>query len=128
MKQILKRVGRWGKRMAIASATAIVVIGTYHKLTEAPPHQPEETEQIRGMWMTHVGNAFYAATGQLDDVFHQLSRLNFNRVYISVYNDRGDLPQQGEPPQSGNPFDAGEFPQSSDPPRRSPGPQDLWLV
>lgn len=44
--------------------------------------------------MTHVGNAFYAWTGQLDDVFHQLSRLNFNQVYISVYNDGVTYPSK----------------------------------
>lgn len=56
-------------------------------MTEAPRHKPQSYQPIRGVWITHVGNAFYAYTGQLDNVFHQLSRLNFNRVYVGVYND-----------------------------------------
>jgi uncharacterized lipoprotein YddW (UPF0748 family) len=71
----------------------LVIIGTllslliYTKITEAPAHQPSDYQTIRGVWLTHVGNSFYAVTGQLDNVFHQLSRLNFNTVYLSVYND-----------------------------------------
>ena len=74
------------KFMTIFFLVIGVIIG-WNKITEKPPHQPQNSQQIRGVWMTHVGNAFYAYTGQLDDVFHQLSRLNFNRVYVGVYND-----------------------------------------
>ncbi len=74
------------KFMTIFFLVIGVIIG-WNKITEMPPHQPQTSQNIRGVWMTHVGNAFYAYTGQLDDVFHQLSRLNFNRVYVGVYND-----------------------------------------
>ncbi|MGF1537899.1 MAG: glycoside hydrolase family 10 protein [Elainellaceae cyanobacterium] len=90
----MKRFKAWIKRGAIASVSVILAIGGCQKLTEAPPHQPQNSEEIRGVWMTHVGNAFYAGIGQLDDVFHQLSRLNFNRVYISVYNDGVTYPSK----------------------------------
>lgn len=42
----------------------MIVIGGCQKITKAPPHQPQPSEKIRGVWMTHVGNAFYAGTGQ----------------------------------------------------------------
>ncbi len=55
-------------------------------LTIAPPHQPQSSNLIKGVWLTHLGNSFLIYTTAIDNVFHQLSRLNFNRVYISVYN------------------------------------------
>ncbi|NEQ46102.1 MAG: family 10 glycosylhydrolase [Leptolyngbya sp. SIOISBB] len=93
----MKRLSKWLKRLkqgAIFFIIAIFLILIFQKVTEAPPHQPQTSQVIRGVWMTHVGSAFYAWTGQLDDVFHQLSRLNFNRVYISVYNDGVTYPSQ----------------------------------
>ena len=90
----MKRLKRWIRKGLIVAISAIIVISGCQKITEAPPHQPQTNPEIRGVWMTHVGNAFYAATGQLDDVFHQLSRLNFNRVYVSVYNDGVTYPSK----------------------------------
>ncbi|MGK7932065.1 MAG: glycoside hydrolase family 10 protein [Microcystaceae cyanobacterium] len=80
---INKKIVKFAKIFIIVS---LLIVGC-NRLTQAPPHQPQDSSTIRGVWLTHVGNAFYAYTGQLDNVFHQLSRLNFNRVYISVYND-----------------------------------------
>ncbi len=34
-----------------------------------------------------MGNAFLTYTTLTDNVFHQLSRLNYNRVYVDVYNN-----------------------------------------
>lgn len=72
----------------------ILFVGGCNKITEAPPHKPLDSDIIRGVWMTHVGNAFYYHTGQLDNVFHQLSRLNFNTIYVSVYNDGVTYPSK----------------------------------
>ncbi len=52
----------------------------------APPHQPQPSNLIKGVWLTHLGNSFLTYTTTIDNVFHRLSTLNFNRVYISVYN------------------------------------------
>ncbi len=93
----MKRLSRCLKRLkrgATFAILAIFLIAVFQKITEAPPHQPQNSQVIRGVWMTHVGTAFYAWTGQLDNVFHQLSRLNFNRVYISVYNDGVTYPSK----------------------------------
>jgi uncharacterized lipoprotein YddW (UPF0748 family) len=56
-------------------------------LTTAPNHTPQKSELIKGMWLGHVGNAFLTYTGLTDNAFHQLSRLNYNRVYVDVYNN-----------------------------------------
>ncbi|MEO0532668.1 MAG: family 10 glycosylhydrolase [Cyanobacteria bacterium P01_A01_bin.123] len=90
----MKRLKAWVRKGLVVAISVIVVISGCQKITEAPPHQPQTSQEIRGVWMTHVGNAFYAATGRLDDVFHQLSHLNFNHVYISVYNDGVTYPSQ----------------------------------
>lgn len=93
----MQLLSKWLKRLKQVVTLAIIAIFlilVLQKVTEAPPHQPQTSQVIRGVWMTHVGNAFYAWTGQLDNVFHQLSRLNFNRVYISVYNDGVTYPSQ----------------------------------
>jgi len=82
------------KKVTALLIGAIVLIGGCNKITKAPPHQPQNSQIIRGVWMTHVGNAFYVYTGQLDNVFHQLSRLNFNRVYLGVYNDGVTYPSK----------------------------------
>ncbi|ELR96357.1 glycoside hydrolase family 10 protein [Gloeocapsa sp. PCC 73106] len=65
----------------------LLIVTGCTKITEAPPHQPQQEQVIKAVWLTHVGNAFYTYTGRLDDVLHQISRLNFNRVYVGVYNN-----------------------------------------
>lgn len=82
------------KQSVIFFISAILLIIVFNTVIEAPIHQPQNSQVIRGVWITHIGNAFYAWTGQLDNVFHQLSRLNFNRVYISVYNDGVTYPSK----------------------------------
>jgi uncharacterized lipoprotein YddW (UPF0748 family) len=81
-------------KIAKALTLIVVAIAGCNKITQAPPHQPQNQQEIQGVWLTHLGTAFYVYTGQLDNVFHQLSRLNFNRVYVSVYNDGVTYPTQ----------------------------------
>ncbi len=90
MKRWRKCVRRW----LLFMLSVVVIVGGCLKITEAPPHQPEATSPIQGVWLTHVGTAFYASTGQLDNIFHQLSRLNFNHVYVCVYNNGVTYPSQ----------------------------------
>jgi uncharacterized lipoprotein YddW (UPF0748 family) len=65
------------------AAIAIVLINW---LTTASLHTPQASKQIKGVWMTHVGTAFLSYTSLIDNTFNELSRLNFNRVYVDVYN------------------------------------------
>ena len=60
----------------------------------APSHQPQPSSLIKGVWLTHLGNSFLAYTTTIDNVFHRLSTLNFNRIYISVYNKGTIYPSQ----------------------------------
>jgi uncharacterized lipoprotein YddW (UPF0748 family) len=56
-------------------------------LTPLPPYQSlPKTDTIQGIWITHLGVSLLSYTTLLDNAFHQLSRLNFNRVYVDVYN------------------------------------------
>jgi uncharacterized lipoprotein YddW (UPF0748 family) len=75
------------KKIIWLSLTLLLILTSCTKITEVPPHQPQADQTIKAVWLTHLGNAFYTYTGRLDDVFHQISRLNFNRVYIGVYNN-----------------------------------------
>ncbi|BAZ44860.1 hypothetical protein NIES4102_18770 [Chondrocystis sp. NIES-4102] len=56
------------------------------QLTTAPNHTPEKSQLIKGMWVGHVANAIFTYTGTMDNALHQLSKLNYNTVYIDVYN------------------------------------------
>lgn len=64
----------------------MIIIWFLSKLTFVPPHQPNESTAIKGVWLSHYGNAFLTYTTFADNAFHQLSRLNYNRVYVDVYN------------------------------------------
>ena len=66
----------------------IVVIGIviFNILTSAPPNTPQASDKIKGVWLTHVGNSLLSYTGTIDNVFHGLSKHNFNTVYVDVYN------------------------------------------
>ncbi|NEO38476.1 MAG: family 10 glycosylhydrolase [Moorea sp. SIOASIH] len=64
----------------------VVVLVGVNTIIPAPRHTPKTTKKIQGIWLTHVGNNFLSYTGQTDNVFHQLSGLNFNRIYVDVYN------------------------------------------
>ena len=57
------------------------------QLTVAPRHTADKSNLIKGIWLSHVGNAWLTYTSQTDNVFHQLARLNYNRVYVDVYNN-----------------------------------------
>lgn len=72
------------KRLILFTAIAIIILNW---LTTAPPHTPQASKPIKGVWMTHVGTVFLTYTTTIDNTFHQLSRLNFNRVYVDVYNN-----------------------------------------
>lgn len=63
----------------------IVLISSW--LTTAPSHVPKSNDSIKGVWLTHLGTSLLNYTTIIDNVFHQLSCLDFNQVYISVYND-----------------------------------------
>jgi uncharacterized lipoprotein YddW (UPF0748 family) len=65
--------------------TTIAII-SINWLTTTSPHIPEASKRIKGVWMTHVGTSFLSYTSLIDNIFNELSRLNFNRVYVDVYN------------------------------------------
>ena len=69
--------------LIITSAIAILSLKFF---TLAPTHSPQNINSIRGVWLSHVGNAFLSYTTLTDNAFSQLSRLNYNRVYLDVYN------------------------------------------
>ncbi len=77
-----KKIKRLLKLILMGILIAIVL----NLLTIAPSHKPQSNNLIKGVWLTHVGNSFLIYTTMIDNVFHQLSTLNFNRIYISVYN------------------------------------------
>ena len=64
----------------------IILCLIYSRLTLAPSHNPKDSELIKGIWLSHVGNALLTYTNSTDNAFNQLSRLNYNRVYVDVYN------------------------------------------
>ena len=57
------------------------------RITISPRHVPRESEAIKGIWLSHIGNAWLTYTSQVDNAFHQLSRLDYNQVYVGVYNN-----------------------------------------
>ena len=67
------------------------------RLTLAPTNMPAESPLIKGIWLSHVGNAWLTYTTQIDNAFYQLSRLNYNRVYVGVYNDGTAYPSKYAP-------------------------------
>ncbi|WP_246141630.1 glycoside hydrolase family 10 protein [Hyella patelloides] len=67
-------------------------------LIPLPRYQTSQSNnQIQGVWMTHIGTSFLSYVTLLDNAFHQLSRLNFNRVYVDVYNGGVIYPSQYAP-------------------------------
>ncbi len=78
-------------RRILIVANAIITISL---LTLAPPHKPESSNLIKGVWMTHLGTSLLSYTTAIDNIFHQLSNLNFNRVYVDVYNGGTIYPSQ----------------------------------
>ncbi|MDJ0591730.1 MAG: family 10 glycosylhydrolase [Pleurocapsa sp. MO_226.B13] len=74
------------KRLILLFASGMVILVFLTFLTTAPDRAPQKSESIKGVWLTHVGNAFLTYASLTDNVFYQLSRLNYNRVYVDVYN------------------------------------------
>ena len=68
-------------------AIATIVFTLIARLTIAPQHIPQQSKTIKGVWLTHIGNALLTYTSSIDNAFYQLSRLNYNRVYVDVYNN-----------------------------------------
>ena len=85
------------KRLASLFAIAIIAAILLSRLTTAPDSQPQKSELIKGVWLTHVGNAFLTYTSLSDNAFHQLSELNYNRVYVDVYNGGTTYPSKYSP-------------------------------
>lgn len=82
MKFIVRQIRQLSKFLAIG----IVVFWLLSRLTLAPSHTPEASVSIKGVWLSHFGNAFLTYTNLTDNALHQLSQLNYNRVYVDVYN------------------------------------------
>ena len=75
------------KKLIWLFAIALFLFILLNLLTIAPTNKPQESNLIKGVWLSHVGNAFLTYTSLTDNVFHQLSSLNYNRVYVDVYNN-----------------------------------------
>ncbi len=83
MKFIFKHI----RKLILLFLSGIIVFFILSRLTIAPSHTPEKSESIKGIWLSHFSNAFLTYTTLTDNAFHQLSCLNYNRVYVDVYND-----------------------------------------
>ena len=83
MKFISKQI----KRLIWLFTVGVISFLILSWLTYAPTSKPQESDSIKGIWLGHVGNAFLTYTALTDNAFHQLSRLNYNCVYVDVYND-----------------------------------------
>lgn len=82
MKFIIKQI----KQLSTFLAIGIIVFLLLSRLTLAPSHTPQKSELIKGVWLSHFGNAFLTYSSLTDNAFHQLSLLDYNRVYVDVYN------------------------------------------
>ena len=67
-------------------AIAIIILFLVLSRLIAPSHTPQQSELIKGVWLSHFGNALLTYTSLTDNAFHQLSLLDYNRVYVDVYN------------------------------------------
>lgn len=93
MKFINRRIKRFSLSIAIAFLTIIFII----RLTSAPNNSPSQSESIKGVWLSHFGNAALTYSTTTDNVFHQLSRLNYDRIYVDVYNNGVTYPSKHAP-------------------------------
>lgn len=82
------------KRSLKLTFTIAIAIILFHIFTTAPQSQPQSSGKIQGVWLTHVGNSFLTYTGLSDNIFHRLSRQNFNQVYVDVYNGGTTYPSK----------------------------------
>lgn len=76
------------------SFTAILGIIIFNIIITAPINIPQTSDTIKGVWLTHVGNSLLTYTRSIDDVFYQLSRQNYNTVYVDVYNGGTTYPSK----------------------------------
>jgi uncharacterized lipoprotein YddW (UPF0748 family) len=80
---ILKKLSRFIKHIFLIILTICLI----ELITPLPPYQSlQKPDTIQGIWVTHLGISLLSYTTLLDNAFHQLSRLNFNRIYVDVYN------------------------------------------
>ena len=84
------------KFLGLVIAIALLIIG-FNFLTFAPPHQPQTSQQIKGVWLTHVGNSALSYGGLTNKAFHKLSQENFNTIYVDVYNRGVTYPSKQAP-------------------------------
>ena len=83
MKFIFKQI----RRLILFFLVGIIIWIVLSRLTLTSSHTPKQSNYIRGIWIGHVSSAFLTYTSLTDNVFNQLSRLNYNRVYVDVYNN-----------------------------------------
>ena len=83
----------------IKSILLIVLVAISIKLiAPVSPYQASKNNpQIQGVWISHKGTSFLNYITLLDNAFHQLSRLEFNRVYVDVYNGGVTYPSKHAP-------------------------------
>lgn len=85
------------KFVKLVFITAIIVI-LIKFITPVPSSKVSQSDRpIRGVWMTHLGTSFLSYVTLLDNAFHQLSRLEFDRVYVDVYNGGVTYPSKHAP-------------------------------
>ncbi|MEM7590005.1 MAG: family 10 glycosylhydrolase [Cyanobacteria bacterium P01_A01_bin.83] len=93
----MKFIFKTTKRIILLFTIGIVLFLGANKLTYAPHHNPQSSQVIKGVWLSHLGNAFLTYTGVIDNAFNQLSKLNYNRVYVDVYNNGTTYPSKYAP-------------------------------
>lgn len=59
------------KRLILLFASGMVILVFLTFLTTAPDRAPQKSESIKGVWLTHVGNAFLTYASLTDNVFYQ---------------------------------------------------------
>jgi len=81
-KKLIKKL----TKIALYSLAILLGLFLAISLHVAPTHKPQQTKELRGVWLTNIGTAYLHHTTQLDEVFHDLSNLNFNTIYPAVWN------------------------------------------
>jgi uncharacterized lipoprotein YddW (UPF0748 family) len=85
------------KKLILWILTVAIALVGFKFFLPLPSHLSNKNKQIQGIWLTHVGNSLLVYSTQLDNVFHHLSSLNFNRVYVDVYNGGTTYPSKYAP-------------------------------
>ena len=77
-------------RKALILALILLV---YLLFRPAPSMQKQDQNYryIRGVWLTNIATAFFHHTTLLDNVFHHISRSDYNRIYLSTYGIIGTI-------------------------------------